>query len=255
MIICPVCKESLIKYNKQYKCTNNHSFDIAKQGYTNLLINQSSKIKGDSKEMLHARNNIQEALFYEPLLKEILSVLPSVDNILDIGCGTGYYTRHFKGNVIGIDIAKDALKIAARNDKFSTYIVASNKELPVKDKSIDLVINIFAPIYLEEVLRVLNDGYIVVVSPNENHLIELKGVIYDSIIKKEELRNELDLECVTTKNVVYKKELQKSELHDLFLMTPHYWTSTISGKERISNLSSLEITFDFNIKVYKKTTN
>lgn len=254
MLRCPICKTSLSKINRTYKCTNNHSFDIAKQGYTNLLINQSSKIKGDSKEMLEARNTIQENGFYEPLLQKIIEVLPNHKNILDIGCGTGYYTSHFTNDtntVIGIDIAKDALKIASRNNKEVTYVVASNRELPIHDNSVDIVINIFAPIYLEEALRVLNDGYIVVVSPNEDHLIEMKTIIYDSIIKKKEERNDLELPVVEEYNLQYKKRLDNQQLQQLILMTPHYWTSTVSGKERLQETTTLELTFDFNIRLYK----
>lgn len=254
MLRCPICKEDLSKQDRTYKCTNNHSFDIAKQGYTNLLINQSSKIKGDTKEMLDARVFIQEKGIYQPLLKEIIKMIPKHKNILDIGCGIGYYTAHLKqddNQVIGIDIAKDALKIASRTYKNVEFFVASNKELPIKDNSVDVVVNIFAPIYVEEALRVLEDGYIMVVSPNEQHLIELKEVVYDSIIKKNEERNDLELELIKEEDVVYNKILNNKELEQIFLMTPHYWTTTQEGKDRLSLTDSLEVTFDFNIKIYK----
>lgn len=261
MLICPICKEELSKQVKQLKCDNNHSFDIAKQGYTNLLVRQSSKIKGDSKEMLQAREYIQNKGFYQELSDAIIdSISPyKKEALLDIGCGIGYYTSNiektYNNQIIGIDIAKDALKIASRTNKEITYIVASNSELPVKDQSIDMVVNIFSPIYEEEAVRVLkNDGVIVVVSPNENHLIEMKEVIYDSIIKKDEHRNLLHHSSITlleSKDIEYIKTVQKEELEKLFLMTPHYWTSSIKGKERLAQISSIDLTFDFNISIYK----
>ena len=36
-LICPVCKQQLNKENKSYKCDSNHCFDMAKEGYVNLL--------------------------------------------------------------------------------------------------------------------------------------------------------------------------------------------------------------------------
>ncbi len=58
-IICPLCQLPLIKEqinNKQgrWYCDNNHSFDIAKQGYTNLLPvqNKKSRSPGDDAEMV-----------------------------------------------------------------------------------------------------------------------------------------------------------------------------------------------------------
>ena len=257
MLRCPICKNDLLKKEKTYSCKNNHSFDIAKQGYTNLLINQSSKIKGDSKEMLDARTYIQDKAFYEPLLEQVLNIIPQCNTLLDIGCGTGYYTNHFTEkakNVIGIDIAKDALKIASRTGKEVDYFVASNKELPIKDNSVDIVVNIFAPIYLEEIKRV-NKRSLIVVSPNSNHLIELKEIVYDSIIPKNEERHNLDLPIQKEVQVSYQKTLLSEEINNLFMMTPHYWTSSVNGKERLRQIASLDITFDFTITVYKMTTN
>ncbi len=258
MLICPNCKSPLHKINNTYKCDNLHSFDIAKQGYTNLLINQSSKLKGDTKEMLEARLFIQERSLYTPLKDKIISIIPQVNKTLDIGCGIGYYTSFLNEKseiVYGVDIAKDALKIASRNDKNTSYFVASNKELPFQSSSIDLVTNIFSPIYIEEVNRVLNEGYVLVVAPNFNHLIEMKEIIYDTIIPKDEERNNLSLLLHKEDNITYKKVLDREEISNLFLMTPHYYTSSLNGKNRLSQVDELEVTFDFNIKLYKKTTN
>lgn len=45
VLCCPVCGELLNKSDKAYKCKNNHSFDIAGQGYVNSL--QSGKLKSE----------------------------------------------------------------------------------------------------------------------------------------------------------------------------------------------------------------
>ena len=111
-MICPNCKTKLQKIDNSYKCKNNHSFDISKQGYVNLLLNSSNS--GDNKEMINARCHFLEKGYFEPLLNEIIKTIQSlnINNILDIGCGEGYYDRGIKKkinvNIVGVDISKEA---------------------------------------------------------------------------------------------------------------------------------------------------
>jgi len=259
---CPVCQQIIRKEENRYVCTNRHSFDIAKQGYSNLLLKQSSKVHGDNKDMLLARKEIQAKGIYAHIAMKIIDILSTINHqkILDIGCGTGYYTslmqEAFTNEMYGVDISKEALKIAANGNKDITYLVASNKDLPLVDSSMDVVTNVFSPLYVDEVKRVLKDnGYVLVVSSNENHLIELKEIIYDTIIKKEETRNHITndhlLEILDV-NVIEHILLDKTDLHNLFMMTPHYWTSSVSGKERLNHVRSLQVQLDINFKLYKK---
>ena len=104
MIICPVCKKDLIRNEKTYRCENNHSFDMGKQGYLNLLLSNQkhSKTPGDDKEMVLSRKRFLEKDYYKiisdrvnSLILENLGDKKSV-NILDIGCGEGYYTGNIK---------------------------------------------------------------------------------------------------------------------------------------------------------------
>ncbi|MBW6453984.1 MAG: hypothetical protein K0A92_09425, partial [Methyloprofundus sp.] len=101
--ICPICQTPLVNIlpAQSYECVNNHRFDIAKEGYINLLPAQHKKSKepGDSKEMMRARRNFLEAGFYQPLAQAISSIIdqyladtPKL-HILDMGCGEGYYSR------------------------------------------------------------------------------------------------------------------------------------------------------------------
>lgn len=258
---CPICNQIITKQDSQYICLNNHSFDISRQGYSNFLLKQSNKIHGDSKEMLLARNYIQQQGLYTSVANKIIEVLRKINHskLLDIGCGTGYYTsiiqKEFKTDIYGIDISKDALKIAGKANGEIIYLVASNKNLPMIENSIDIILNVFSPLYLEEATRVLKDeGYILVVCSNENHLIELKEIIYDKIVKKDEDRNVLtdqQLTLITDENVIEYMTLDNEELHNLFLMTPHYWTSSIDGKNKLKNIKSLEVQININFKLYR----
>jgi len=260
-VICPICKQELIHLDRRYACKNGHSFDQAKQGYTNLLVGHSQKEHGDAKDMLAARLHIQDKGYYQGLAKSLLDItrdLP-VKEAIDIGCGVGYYTNYLSDqlalDMIGIDISKEALKIASRKGKKVAYFVASNKDLPIASDAVDLIVSVFSPVYLEEVRRILRHGqYLLVVSPNTGHLMELKKVIYDEIIAKEEERNyivEDDFTLIKQVNIRENKRFFEEDLKHLFLMTPHYWTSSISGKERLAGLKELRITLDMNVRLYQ----
>lgn len=272
MIICPVCKEKLIKEGKKYQCKNNHSFDMAKQGYTNLLLSNQkhSKMPGDDKEMVLSRRRFLEKDYYKAISDAVNNIVldritNSQVNILDIGCGEGYYTKNLKnaleknnikGNIIGIDISKEAVLAAAKSNKDIEWIVASATNIPVEDSSLDFVICMFAKIIPEEKLRTLKKGgYLVVVSTGENHLIELKEVVYDNVRTEfyspiEDLKifeHEKTVNC-KTKVLIGENE----SIKDLFDMTPYRWRSPKVGIERLFSLDSLEITIDVNIDIFIK---
>lgn len=135
MIICPKCKEQLFKENKTYRCINNHSFDIAKSGYVNLLLDnqKNSKNPGDDKDMIKSRKFFLEKGYYKNIsdkLNEIIENNIDINKgeifILDIGCGEGYYTGNLKeyldfenkkSEILGIDISKQAILEASKSIK------------------------------------------------------------------------------------------------------------------------------------------
>ena len=95
-LICPICGEVLRKCEKEYVCENRHSFDIARQGYVNLLTVQQKKSlhPGDTREQVLSRRAFLEGGFYEPIVNalcETAKELGAEGPILDVGCGEGYY--------------------------------------------------------------------------------------------------------------------------------------------------------------------
>ena len=56
-ILCPVCGKVLEKEDRSLVCADRHSFDLARQGYVNLLPVQHkhSQNPGDDKAMVRAR--------------------------------------------------------------------------------------------------------------------------------------------------------------------------------------------------------
>lgn len=257
MIICPKCKNELNKIDKTFKCLNNHSYDLSKQGYLNLLLNKS--FSGDNKIMVDSRNIFLHTNQYDFLLDSINELLLkyNVKSLLDCGCGEGYYTNRLKSNIIyGVDISKDAI-LKASKEKVKTnsnceFIVASLYEIPFKESSFDAICNICAPTFKEEFIRVLkDDGLLIKVIPAENHLIELKENLYEKVYLNDE-DTHITLEEVESKYVTKKVELNKELIEHLVKMTPYYYKTSKDAIDRLLNIEKLEITYSFKIIIYRK---
>lgn len=253
-ILCPICKNELNRINNSYKCINNHNFDIAKQGYINLNMHNSSST-GDNAEMINARRDFLNKDYYHFLLEEINKLIKSSDKLVDLACGQGYYTSRFIAkDKIGIDLSKQGLKIASKNDPNTIYLLNSIFHNPLEDKCADVITTIFAPIAKEEIVRLLkDDGSFILVKPDENHLYELKKAIYDNpyLNEIENIKIDgmyLDSEIKISSNV----NLNKQDIQNLFKMTPYYNTTSKIDKEKLNNIETLNITFAFIIDVYKK---
>ena len=96
-LICPVCGNHLVKKDKSYVCSQSHSFDIARQGYVNLLTvsQKHSLTPGDTREQVLSRREFLEAGFYAPIAESLIDAAKEFDAIgpiLDVGCGEGYYS-------------------------------------------------------------------------------------------------------------------------------------------------------------------
>ena len=257
MIICPKCKLKLNKVNNAYKCSNNHNYDIAKSGYLNLLLSRLNA--GDTKEMLVARDCFLKQGFYLPIVKEVASRLP--DNhplVVDCGCGTGYYTDHLAqmipGEYIGVDISKIAIDFAAKKNKNVLYLVASNHSLPLADSSSDILLNIFAPYSDSEFARILTKkGKLIIVSANNNHLQELKTLIYDTPhTNTDKLYFLPSFKLISEHILEYKLLLTQNDLINLFKMTPYYYKTKPSDFEKLLVVDHLEVTASFFIREYQK---
>lgn len=263
--ICPVCKEPLSEQGRSYTCPNRHSFDISKDGYVNLLMSQqsSSKRHGDDKLMVRARRDFLGKGFYEPLREALCCCvkehISEGAQVADIGCGEGYYTcEAAKGSgfkISGIDISKDALRFAAKAIPNGSFAVASAFSLPFAEKSIDCILNVFAPCAYEEFSRILKDGgKLIKAVPLEEHLWELKCVLYSEPYKnKPEKRNDALFRLVSETELKYKITLtERADIENLFKMTPYYYKTGREDAQRLLSLESLETTVRFGVEVYEK---
>lgn len=262
ILICPNCKSPLFKVGNSLKCHHNHSFDLAKEGYVNLLLPNEKKTKdpGDDAVMVSSREAFLKKGYYEKLQTEILEIVKKLNcnTILDAGCGTGYYinpAEYQNLDVIGIDISKHAIKKAAKEKGAASFLVASIFNLPFQDETIDAVINIFAPKPEKEFLRVLKDGGVVIeVTPGKNHLIELKKAIYsDQTRKNQEKTSFSELTLIDFQRLTYQSKVEENDdLMQLVMMTPYWYKGGEKNLNALKECNIDNITFDFIIKLWKK---
>ena len=263
--ICPVCKSRLDRGERVYSCSNGHSFDISKDGYVNLLMSNQSSLKrhGDDKMMVVARRSFLQKGFYEKLQQALCQVVQafvgSGSDIVDVGCGEGYYSKAIFESVAcdfyGIDISKDALKYASKSIKGAEFAVASAFNLPFDSGSVDCVLNIFAPSPYDEFYRVLkNDSVLIKAVPLEEHLWGLKSAIYEKPYKnKPEIKNEELFQLVDITEIQYELTLDNSEdILNLFKMTPYYYKTSREDTEKLTKANSLSTTIHFGVEVYRK---
>lgn len=179
---CPICKEKLSMQGTSLVCANNHNFDISKYGYVNFLLNMKQQ-KNYDKENFENRGLILKDGLYDHILNKLIEIIKdlSVDNILDVGCGEGYYSREIhkvlQKQLLAFDISKDSIQQAARHDLDNAvkWFVGDLAQLPIQDNSMDCILDIFSPANYSEFHRILTkNGYLIKVIPGENHVIELR---------------------------------------------------------------------------------
>src|SRR5690554_7386318 len=98
-LACPLDGDPLYRSDGTWRCAAGHSFDIARQGYVNLLPVQQKRSRnpGDSKEMVAARTQFLNTGIYEPIAQKVTELVrPLLQQdrplrLLDAGCGEGYY--------------------------------------------------------------------------------------------------------------------------------------------------------------------
>ena len=268
ILTCPVCAQPLVRVEHSYLCPNRHTFDIARSGYVNLYRSNSSGHHGDDKKMILARTAFLNRGYYDALADAVAAraaeLCPEGGVVLDAGCGEGKYTVSVwnalqsagkSADVVGADISKAAAEALAKRSKGILSLVASTADLPLRDQSADVVLNLFSPFFGEEFLRVLKpDGYLLRVVPLEDHLWELKKAIYDRPYK-----NEVPSYEEAGFRILEKRELRSrihiegnDDIQALFCMTPYYYKTGREDQEKCSRLTELDVTIAFLIILYKK---
>jgi ubiquinone/menaquinone biosynthesis C-methylase UbiE len=69
-------------------------------------------------------------------LGETIEALPPA-HTLDVGCGTGFLTRHLRGDIVGVDASEKMLVIARERVPAGEFFTADALALPFDDGSFD----------------------------------------------------------------------------------------------------------------------
>ena len=265
VLCCPVCKSQLDENDSSFICVNHHCFDIAREGYVNLLCGSHKKgdLVGDNKEMALSRRLFLEKGYYCSLAASISKLLKESDfirpTVLDICCGEGYYSQYIQNEndceLYGFDISKNMVRLASKRNLNAQFFVANLSDIPVFDKSIDFAFHLFAPFHKNEFSRILSEnGLLVTAVPGERHLWQLKETVYSTPYQNEVTLPESEgLKLFDTLIVRDRITLSDSEdIMSLFKMTPYYYHTPRSGIEKLMKTQSLETEIEFILAIYKK---
>ena len=261
-LLCSLCGEPLEKDGKTYVCPNRHSFDIARQGYVNLLAVQQKRSlhPGDTREQVLSRREFLEGGFYAPI-RDALCELAAEESgpILDVGCGEGYYStylaEHLHAELTGLDISKEAVRCAAAKYKNALWLCASAAHLPVQSASVGILTSLFALTVPEEFHRVLKPGgAFIQVLAAEDHLLNLKNIIYPTLTHKEKntVPEVPGFQLEKSVPVQFTFTAEGQQVQNLLSMTPHVYRISKEGAEALKNTPKLTDTASCVMNLYRR---
>ncbi|WP_411954178.1 putative RNA methyltransferase [Alkalibacillus sp. S2W] len=226
---CPICHEDVtLKDQQNIICPNRHVFDLAKQGYLNMAKQSQSTIYDTS--LFSARQRLNDAGFYQPLVNQLDQELADLapKTVLDAGCGEGSHLQQLNKRrqipfPVGIDLAKEGIRQAAKHDEDVQWIVADLANIPMDNQSVDVLLNILSPSNYAEFERVLaDDGVVIKVVPNQGYLKELRQQLdqtdYSNNDVVDRFRESFDI--IRKQRVVAQQHLSEAMFQDLIQMTP-----------------------------------
>jgi 23S rRNA (guanine745-N1)-methyltransferase len=271
-LACPLDGAPLHCKGTAWRCASGHSFDIASQGYTNLLPVQHKRSRdpGDSKEMVAARRRFLTAGFYQPIAaavsRAVLADLPADASLscLDAGCGDGYYLRQLAAAagdeqtlaLLGLDISKWAVLAAAKQDRRPSWVVGSNAKLPVLSDTLDRVLCLFGfPVYAEFARVLKSGGQLVQVDAGPDHLRELREIIYPSLKPERpaDLQTPVGFSRLPPETLRFSIELTGGgQIADLLAMTPHLYRAKAEGRAQAAALTALSLGVDVRLTRFER---
>ncbi|KOY80384.1 methyltransferase domain-containing protein [Lysinibacillus macroides] len=255
LFACPICQSSMHVYEQgRLVCAANHSFDIAKQGYVNMLTHGATSKY--SKSLFESRKAIIDSGIYDAIEAKIAECITSANTVLDTGCGEGSHLARImaeksKGIGFGIDIAKEGIVAAARHYPQQIWCVGDLAKSPFAPSSFDAILNILSPANYDEFKRLIApNGCVIKVVPQSGYLQELRAQLYaDS--SKETYSNEQivarfreSFHKVDVERITYTVPLAKELVAALLEMTPMGWY-----KKDNTDILLNEITIDVEILI------
>lgn len=160
IIVCPLCKEPLVKLDNKYRCKHCRRMYPVVDGIPHLLSEIDDEFKAFQKkvydESASETTPLQLAIdkrgFSYPTtsklakMKEILDPLNIFPNacLLDIGCGSGRILNKLAAQYqiqgFGIDISLNQLKANSKHNPFGhRYYYGDAEKLPFQDNTFDFI--------------------------------------------------------------------------------------------------------------------
>ena len=246
---CPKCGGALALTEQSLICESGHCYDLSRRGYVNLA--PAHRQSGDKYDeaLFESRGRVFAAGFYAPGRDALCAVLDGRSEpftLVDAGCGEGYYARAVQARftaaqVIGLDLNREAVALAARSAERGGWFVADLKRLPVKNGAADAVLSVFSPADYAEFRRVLApDGELIKVVPGPDYLREvreavaehLRGGAYDNASVLAHLRAHAQVLSETP--VRFVAPLTPADSRDFLRMTPLTFSVPPEALERIA---------------------
>jgi 23S rRNA (guanine745-N1)-methyltransferase len=192
LLRCPHCHLEMQLQGRVLRCGSGHSFDVARQGYVNLLPRRPATGTGDTPAMVAARTSFLSGDHYAHFADAVAAATSDgPDNsdatpvkpgepIAEIGAGTGYYLAHALRRREGVGVAIDVSTAAARraahaHERIGSVVADAWTSLPLADACLGAAVVAFAPRGGGELARVVRPGgRLVVLVPAAEHLVELR---------------------------------------------------------------------------------
>lgn len=285
MFRCPLCKGKLSVRtggseggNSSFLCKKKHCFDLAAKGYVNLITGQGSHPNKYDRNLFECRNRIFGDGFYEPVLEELLRTMEDYGptqkrapegeasdqeemamTVLDVGCGEGFYAswldkRCSRANVFGLDIVKEAIQIACRQQSDVKWIVGNLADIPLFNGTFDVLLNVLTPANYKEFCRLLKkEGVLIKVVPGRDYLLQVRQCVSDQLINKS-YTNDLtvdyfmeNMELLEKRSVHYTMPVTEEQAKLFLQMTPmtfHIDTAELPP-EKLRQIQEMTIHLEF----------
>lgn len=263
---CPVCQADLwlSDDDSALRCDANHTFDIAREGFVNLLLanHKKSAQPGDTPEMVLARRQFFGAGHYAPLCRAVSQAIPQLEGgvVFDAGCGSGQILarvseEHPQTLCLGIDISRPAIRAAAREFDNDFWVIANYmRELPVQTQSVDYLLSVMSPRNVPEFARVLKPGgEMILVVPASGHLEALRKVLLANEAEDIDKAERAIEACASHFELKDRSEvrmdlwLDQRALQQLVAMTPLGWKSSPGGQQAVAALDQLQVQAGFDL--------
>ncbi|MGW4484257.1 putative RNA methyltransferase [Amycolatopsis sp. NPDC004368] len=261
---CSVCVAPVGLTGRTVRCENGHSFDLARQGYVNLLHARVPAGTADTAPMVEARSALLASGAYAPLADALAGAVSSCPGlVIDAGAGPGYYLARVldeapQATGLALDVSAVALRRAARaHERLGAVVWNLWEPWPVGDGVASVVLDVFSPRNPAEFHRVLAPGgTLVVATPLPGHLAELGDLVLSVDSRKEE---RLDTALgsrfsrVSRVDVVRTAPFTARQVHDVVAMGPAGFHLDRDGRrERLLAAPARDVTVAVGVSVWRR---